>query len=257
MRAGAGRFSPLQNIVIQWLIQTSDAHPALARGLSPEGLLTDKETAVFTNLNVEKRRKDWLLGRWTAKKLLQQVHFQMSAEWLPFKSFEILAGKDGAPRVTLAPTNQAPDLHYSISISHSNHTALCAVIAGENFPIGADLEWIESRPLTFAENYFTENEQKFLQQIPPEQNDFWVTAIWSAKEAAFKAVREGLRLDTRQIECRFEDDRQAAAEWIPFSMTWGQDVADRYPQLQGWLKTKADYLLTLAVKKDQEIDKNA
>ncbi len=257
MRVGASVNSPLQNVVIQWLIQTPDAHPALAQAVAPSGFLTAKEAAVFNNLQVEKRRKDWLLGRWTAKHLLQQVIYQQSGQRIPFTTIGILAGDDGAPRVHLAPSILHPDHQYSISISHSNDTALCAVINRENYAIGADLEWIERRPATFAENYFSENEQQFLEQTLPEHRDFWVTAIWSAKEAAFKAVREGLRLDTRQIECRFKDYQQESKQWIPFSMNWRQGAGGHYPPLQGWLKAESDYVLTLAIEVNQEIYQHA
>lgn len=244
---------PLFNAVIHWLIQTADAHPDLTQGQPPDNFLTGGEKVVFKNLKVEKRKKDWLLGRWTAKQLLQRVVFQEHGQRLPFEVIAILAGEDGAPRVHIDPASFSPQNNYSISISHAKNTAFCALVKRENWPVGADLEWIESRTPGFAENYFTENEQQFLQQIEPENNDFWLTALWSAKEAAFKAVRQGLRLDTRQIECRFENLQRDSEDWVPFSMQWRRGANGHYPRLQGWLKATEDYVLTLAIEAEQEI----
>ena len=57
--------------MIHWLLQSTDAHPDLARGHPPVGLLCKLEHARLSNLTIDKRRREWLLGRWTAKQLLQ------------------------------------------------------------------------------------------------------------------------------------------------------------------------------------------
>ena len=59
--------------MIQWLVQDHSAHPALAGGGVPAGLLTPAELTRYQSLAGDKRRRDWLLGRWTAKRLLQAV----------------------------------------------------------------------------------------------------------------------------------------------------------------------------------------
>ena len=71
-------FPPRSTTVIQWLIQNTAAHPSLADAEAPPGMLSAEETAIFAGFKVFKRRQDWLLGRWTAKHLLQEMIFQKS-----------------------------------------------------------------------------------------------------------------------------------------------------------------------------------
>lgn len=240
--------------MIDWLIQTTAAHPNLGQGIPPRNLLSDQEAAVFDNLKIAKRKKDWLLGRWTCKQLLQQVIYQESGEWLPFEAFSILAGDNGAPAVHFDPPFEDWPNRFSISISHSNGTAFCAAVSQENWPLGADLERIESRCPGFAENYFTESELELLSHMPGALKDLQITALWSAKEAAFKAVREGLRLDTRQVECRFAAIDINHHDWVPFSIDWCGNAVGQFPALQGWWKTAGEYVLTLAVAAGQETE---
>lgn len=243
----------LQNTVIHWLIDTARAHPDLLCGVPPPGLLSAEEQVVFGNLKSVKRRQDWLLGRWTAKHLLQEAVQQESEQTVPFAAMSILAGADGAPNVHFSSQFAIYNAHLTVSISHSHNTAFCAVVQRPNWSLGADLEWIEARPPGFAAQYFTKNEQALLKQVPVHLTDLQVTALWSAKEAALKAVRQGLRFDTRYVECRFAVVKEAPQEWVPFQITWDHQVADKsLPQLQGWWKAAGDYVLTLAVEERQE-----
>ena len=240
--------------MIQWLIQTRDAHPDLLQGMPPPGLLSAKETAVFNDLKIAKRRQDWLLGRWTVKQLLQQLLLHENGQIFPFESMSIIAGGEGAPEVHFDPQIVKQKIQFTISISHAQHTAFCAALNRNNWPLGADIEWIEPRSPRFVEGYFTEYEQTFLRQVPPELQDTQITAFWSAKEAALKAIRQGLRLDTRDVECHFEIVDKRPEDWIPFRIVWRRLTDSPFPQLQGWWKATADYVLTLAVEEGQEND---
>ena len=44
--------------MIEWLIQSSADHPALARGIAPAGLLSEQEQLRFMELKTVKRRSD-------------------------------------------------------------------------------------------------------------------------------------------------------------------------------------------------------
>ncbi|KPV50090.1 phosphopantetheinyl transferase, partial [Kouleothrix aurantiaca] len=46
--------------MIDWLLQSSAAHPAIAQGIAPEGLLSPAEAARLATMPVAKRRRDWL-----------------------------------------------------------------------------------------------------------------------------------------------------------------------------------------------------
>lgn len=140
-----------------WLVQSQDAHPDLAQGIPPDGLLNAVEQARFVTLKTEKRRRDWLLGRWTAKRLLQGVVCETGGECFPLNEFTVDNDADGAPTINyqLPITN----FRFELSISHSHGYAFCAVAER---PIGADIEWIEPRSDEFIADYFTEAERAFV-----------------------------------------------------------------------------------------------
>lgn len=72
----------------------------------------------------------------------------------------------------------------SFSISHSGNLVVCAV---SDKPVGVDVECIRKPPLRVAQRYFTEEEQKLLQE---DDSQFW--RVWTGKEALCKLSGEGL-----------------------------------------------------------------
>ncbi|UCC51529.1 MAG: 4'-phosphopantetheinyl transferase superfamily protein [Anaerolineaceae bacterium] len=235
--------------MIHWLLQTQTAHPDLGQGVSPPGLLSEEETAVFNKLRILKRRQDWLLGRWTAKHLIQEMMHQKHGESVPLNAISILAAEDGAP---LAKLNSQFDHHgsrFTVSISHSQGSSFCAVIERPNWPLGADIERIEPRARNFTADFFTEAEQAFIEQSRPEMVDALVTTIWSGKEAALKAIRQGLRVDTRDIYCQVKADDTLPQEWTALHLNWQrQEDKQQLPSLSGWWKVDGQYVLTLAAQ---------
>jgi 4'-phosphopantetheinyl transferase len=133
------------------------------------------------------RRRDFLIGRLAARHAL--------SAWMPnalnLADLEIRAASDGAPEGLIAGAK----LPATISLSHRDGRALCA-IAGPKIALGADLERIEPRSVAFVSDFFTEAEQTAVVQSPLGR-DLAANLIWSAKECAAKALRQGLRLDTR------------------------------------------------------------
>jgi 4'-phosphopantetheinyl transferase len=87
-----------------------------------------------------------------------------------------------------------------LSISHSSGAAFCAWTPLTTQHIGADIELIAPHPQYFIEDYFTPFEIAQCAQAPEPLRADLVTAIWSAKEAVLKALRQGLKWDTRQVE---------------------------------------------------------
>jgi 4'-phosphopantetheinyl transferase len=166
------------------IIQTSAQVPANDRWLSED------EKKIAAGFRVQKRRADWRLGRWTAKRVICSYRAQ---EDIVLSSLEIRAAGDGAPE---AFYNGKPAA-VSISISHSRDRSFCA--AGPlGMSIGCDLEWVEPREENFAADYFTPEEISFVVQAPVKR-EFAETLIWSAKEATLKILRKGLSRDTRSV----------------------------------------------------------
>ncbi len=239
--------------MIRWLTQTLSDLPEAFSGDPPPGLLSPAETARFLGLQVPKRRQDWLLGRWTSKRLLQAIVRQDMGEFVPLEDLTVLPGPDGAPYATWE--NRLGELPISLSISHSGDRAFCAafgLVSGGQMTcglLGADIEKVEPRSDLFIQDFFTETENALFASRPAR--DILVTATWSAKEASLKALHLGLVVDTRSVTCLIEPVLDPPDAWTPFSIEW--DVRRLYrrptvgpPPLGGWWRIQDDYVLTLA-----------
>ncbi len=166
--------------------------------------LTPDERARLDSFRFEKRRRDWLLGRWAAKVALLAI---TGLSYRDIARFEIGSAPDGAP----LPRLDNRPCQLALSLSHSNNRALAAVMQGTT-PLGCDLERVESRGPGFVETYFTTAECEAVERANPEDRDTLITIIWSAKESALKALRHGLRVDTRSVEVS-ADGKIGATDW--------------------------------------------
>lgn len=247
----------MSRLPVCWLCESFEAgenspalsagpHPALARALKQRPLpgacfaipvgegaedgiafLSDNELKILAGLRFEKRRREWLMGRWTAKKLLT-VQLGCAPGVL---SIEPEAG--GAPVVWRAGERAAGCL----SISHREERAMAAWTDVEGLRIGADLERVgEADPIWMAD-YLTETEWG----LRSGQGPHWPYLVWSAKEAVLKALRTGLRVDTREIEVLPGGGELDG--WKQLDVRSGLVEGDCWV---GWQRD-GDYLLTLAV----------
>jgi 4'-phosphopantetheinyl transferase len=242
--------------VIHWLLQAAAENREIDQGLAPAGLLSDAETATLTTLNVLKRRRDWLVGRWTAKALLQQQLNGIGHTVTPAQ-IVVENDPDGAPFAALDVDGAAQRLDWSLSISHSHGLAFCAIHPASDaatcFAVGADVEFIEAREENFVRDYFTPEEMASVVSAEPTERAAVVTAIWSAKEAVLKALRTGLRLDTRLIECALPRQMPPSDEWRTFAITVPEQLSPG-ASWRGWLRRPLehpDFILTLAIKSER------
>ncbi len=239
--------------MIYYLIQSFGAHPDLAKGIPPAGLLNGAEKRQFEALRSGKRQREWLLGRWTAKHLLQMVVEARCGELLPLDSFTIFNTPSGAPHVTCTYLNGA-----NLSISHRDDAAFCAVcLDGQSCSeitwgtLGVDIERVETRTGSFADDYFTGPEIERVRTAPESIQDLIITAIWSAKESALKAVNLGLSVDTRSVTCLLDVPRSIQENWAKFDLTYDSKRLNKsVPPLKGWWKTMGDYVLTCVGKSE-------
>ncbi len=141
-------------------------------------------------LKVPKRRADWRLGRWTAKRAVAGL-LEISEN---LANIEIVADASGAPRVLVS----GEPVGVSISLSHRAGMAACAV-SEQRGMLGCDLESIEPRSDAFLADYFTPEEQAWISAADAGERPRLSALFWSAKESALKALREGLRMDTRAM----------------------------------------------------------
>lgn len=159
---------------------------------SQTGWIHPSEKQLYDRFTFDKRRNDWLLGRWTAKNLLQKTWYNGYS----LNEIAILPGENRAPFVYL---NGQP-VSEQISISHSHGMALCAT-NNTGKPIGCDLEKVENRSPHFLADYFTRIEREILDIKPTSLSEpAYFSLCWSAKEAVMKALRTGLSLHPLKLE---------------------------------------------------------
>jgi 4'-phosphopantetheinyl transferase len=102
---------------------------------------------------------------------------------------EVRPAPSGAPEVFLANT----PAHFSISLSHREGTAACAV-ASCGAALGCDLKIIEQHTNAFVTDYFTIAEQELVSSAPASDRPGLVSLLWSAKKNTLKTLYAGLRL---------------------------------------------------------------
>jgi 4'-phosphopantetheinyl transferase len=215
----------MQPVTIHWLTQTSLQLPY------GEAWLTAGEQAVLARLHVAKRRNDWLLGRWTAKRALAAYWGGMNH----LARLEIRAAEGGAPEALL----DGRALPLTLSLSHGAGCGLCAVTAA-GVALGCDLERIEARSRAFVADYFTDQEQRWIAAAPASDHANMVTLLWSAKESALKALREGLRLDTRSVAATLAGGGGRDG-WYPLSV----QHSDSGRMFRGWWRRNGGCVMTI------------
>jgi phosphopantetheinyl transferase (holo-ACP synthase) len=126
---------------------------------------------------------------------------------------EILQATDGAPEVSVNGHAAA----VTISLSHRSGVAICAV-APTITHLGCDVESVEPRSHEFVTDYFTAEEQAQVARTTADEHDQIVTLLWSAKESALKALRAGLRLDTRTVIVNVQNPSSDHNQWSALSV---------------------------------------
>lgn len=228
--------------MIQWLVQSATEHSDLLRGVAPPGLLHPEEQRRLAEFKLSKRRREWLIGRWTAKHLLQACLERDLNLHLPLSAIGIYNDMRGAPVAMVDCGSQIAE--WAISISHSHAYGFSAALPDGAIGLGADIEHIEVREWRFVEDYFTPDEIERVRVAPIDQRAKLVTVIWSAKEAAVKALRLGLTIDTRRVHCAIDPRCSSNRDWLEFNITCTPSHTET---LCGWWRTWGEYVLTMAI----------
>ena len=208
------------------LVETAAALPI------DDDWLSSEEAAVLAGLRFPKRREEWRIGRWTAKRAVARF---LSAD--P-EAVSVRAAEDGAPE---AFVNGEP-ARAVLSISHREGVAAAAV-GPSGVALGCDLETVEPRSAGFVADYFTEAERSAIGAAPAAEQARVVAALWSGKESALKALRTGLRADTRSVEVELCAPASGpAAAWRPLRV---REVATGRV-FAGWWREEGPLVLTVA-----------
>lgn len=193
--------------------------------------LSAAEQRVLAGLRVEKRRTDWRLGRWAVKQAVAEVHDVAAGR------VEVLAAPDGAPEAWF----EGARMPVSLSLSHRGGRAL-AVVAPGRAAVGCDLELIEPRSGAFVREWLAPVEQELLSSREGLDHARLANLFWTAKEAAAKVRREGLRLDVRGARVELASGgRTGAAGWQPLRVVW-RDA----PPTDGWWRDEPGWVMAIA-----------
>ena len=192
-----------------------------------DGWLSARERAALARLRSPTRRSDWRLGRWTAKAALRAWSGVELAE------VEIVAAADGAPEA-LVGAREAPA---ALSLSHRGGRAL-AVAADPRLTIGCDLEAVEPRSAAFIRTWLAGAEIASLQTAHATGRARLANLFWTAKEAAAKARREGLRLDVRDAVVELAEESLDDGEWRPLSVRWEREGITAH----GWWRAEPGWV---------------
>jgi 4'-phosphopantetheinyl transferase len=211
-------------MTIYWLLLRASSLPEGEQWLGPE------EQKVLAGLKFPKRRSEWKLGRYVAKRALASLDGIDSLDRI-----QIVAAEDGAPEAFI----DGEKLDSSLSISHREGVAACAI--ARKAPVGCDLEAVEPRSKRFVEDFFTARERAWVERTPYPLHDRHVALTWSAKESALKLLRVGLRRDTRRVEVDIEDPESAEEGWHRLSVT----VAPESLSLTGRWRQDEEVVLTV------------
>jgi 4'-phosphopantetheinyl transferase len=196
--------------------------------------LQPAERETLLRFRAPKRRRDFRLGRYVAKRALAML--EAGEAPCDFRRFELRPAPGGAP---LAFRDGA-GLPVALSLSHSDGWAVAAVQRGIG-PLGCDLERIERRSPAFLEDYFTPSERAFVAEGAQGASPLRATLLWSAKEAVMKALGEGLRLAPQAVEVLPSMGTASGAGWRRFSVA-APPVAAR---LHGFWCTVGGFVLTV------------
>jgi len=221
------------DILIYYFLTATPPGPGWGDAAVP-GFLSLTERERLSGLRFERRRKSWLLGRWSAKNLLRAV---LPGD-LELADIQIENEAGGAP---FAQVDGRP-VSGCLTISHREDWAMAAYAAHPDLQIGADLEIVPAASPDFLKDYLSPAELEIAARLSERERARWMILAWSAKEAVLKALRIGLRADTRSVEILACVEAQTSA-WTPLPARFSLPGAEN---LRLWWMAEGDLVLTLA-----------
>ncbi|MDR0632212.1 MAG: 4'-phosphopantetheinyl transferase superfamily protein [Holosporaceae bacterium] len=177
--------------------------------------LSDGELEKLDRIGIEKRRKEFCLGRATTKKALSSF-----VDGLVFRNVNIINEKSGCPVIG--------NSDYATSISHAGDVVASLVFKG-NFSFGLDIENLKRNSIKAVKSVISDGES-----IPDDAKS--LMAAWTLKEALGKALKCGLSLPFEEFELsQFTQDTDR------FSCSYA-----KHPEFKGGAAVYDDYSYAIA-----------
>lgn len=149
-----------------------------------EEFLTKRELETYKAFKIDKRKKEWLGGRYALKKL--------ACDFFNFdiKHMEVNNLPSGQPVLLVPGGTKLP-----VSITHSGEYAAAAIaLTGQS--IGLDIEIVEQRSSSWVKQCFDKRELS-------SKSAPFLTELWAKKEAVLKFLGVGLKLSCTDINFVF------------------------------------------------------
>ena len=161
------------------------------------------------------------------------------AAWLglPAAGVEIAAASDGAPEARV-DGERGPGL--AVAEPSGRARARCSGRGGH--AIGCDLELIEPRSRAFVADWLAPAEQALVADACASDRDLLANLLWTAKEAAAKARREGLRLDPRHAVATPTGIGSTTPGWRRLQVVW----SDGGGCAAGWWRGEPGWVMAIA-----------
>jgi phosphopantetheinyl transferase/acyl carrier protein len=155
--------------------------------------LSPGELAYWTSMRaVDKRRREWLLGRTVAKDAVRALIRRNRGVELAPSEIEIVPDPYGRPEVKLPGLADVASCRPVVSIAHSAGTAVALASLESSWLVGVDLESMGARRESFETLAFSPQERELLDAMPLAVREEWALRMWCAKEAVGKALGRGI-----------------------------------------------------------------
>lgn len=201
--------------------------------------LSEREAARLSRYRFRKRYNEYLLRRYTGK-VAAATALGLAHDERALARVEVLNRPTGAPYVQV-DGEQAP-----LDISLTDRAGWAVSLVGEvgsmrAGTLGVDLEIVEERTPGFVSDFLTPAESAWVNSMPDaDRYHEAANLLWSAKEAALKVQRVGLRADTRTVVVTASREVRPDG-WRELSIA--TSAGEVFP---GWWRRDGIYLLTLA-----------
>jgi 4'-phosphopantetheinyl transferase len=216
---------------LRWLSQGVTDVPGDDAWLAP------REAAYLARMRFPKRRSEFRLGRWTAKRAIA-LHLGRGRSSAELRAILIDRAPDGAPA---ALVEERPAELY-LTMTDRADQAVC-LVGPPGTALGCDLELVEPRSDGFVGDYLTAREQRLVADAG-DGRDLLANLIWCGKESALKVLRTGLRRSTLSVEVSFPTTSSVDG-WAPISVRAIEGAV--FP---GWWQRFGRFVLTVAATAD-------
>jgi 4'-phosphopantetheinyl transferase len=194
--------------------------------------LSPLEAAYIARLRFPKRRLEFRLGRWTAKKALA---LYLGREDADLARIVIDRAPDGAP----APIVDGRAAEAYVTMTDRADQAVC-VVGPPGTRLGCDLEVVEPRSGGFVTDYLTPAEQALVREVSTDEaRALLANLVWCGKESSLKVLRTGLRRDTRSVEVSLPSAPPIDG-WEPLAVATAEGARH-----SGWWRRFGAFVLTV------------